>query len=1558
MHVRGTTHKIFNNLFSFIEGDALRFEDPNDDTMIFNNTFYDIGDDAIRIDNDGAMSGLTIFNNIFSDIVDNVITQDSNSFVNYGLIDYNCVYQIGSTNNGNFDGTWGAGNINANPLFISTTLGDPDYLKLQGTSPCIDRGENPSGVGLGYNLTDDHWGGPRPVDFLDSVFPDTPTDYDIGAHECPAPVLISLSASNVMPGMAITYVIKYSNLEDTPHSGVFITDPIPNNTSYAVGSMRSGPVNGAYTNAAPLTDMYGDVGDGGVNSAGYQITFAVSNGTAPVSGGTIGGLSTGLVYFQAFPEAYFPEGTTFTNIAYIAKADRHPAGNTEINTVMVKTQYGGHFTFIPDNGGGIRNTNNFFDVTLYNDGNVTTTFYLSMPFTTNIYGADWSKWGGGPRIVEANSTNQLTNVILPMGGSANFRIMITADSSVLTGDWVGFTLVATNAFAVLASSANYTGDDGMLYGGDMGKGLNGTNSAPYYGKIYQQGNQLVVLSIGLVDVHISKSVVSPTNLFTNPLPGEYVRYMIEYENSGVAPATGTRIIDFIPAGTTYSQGSLYLEGFGPLTDTAGVDVGYCDGSQIIFCVNDGIAPDTPGTLGPMSGGRLYFTVMVNTNGIFPIENVVYITNKDTGFDGTVTASGVVDTNATLISGDVGASPITFIRITNANPDQDGRANVLGGASSSGNTIGVGDRKVSNEYDIINGLFGVSLGSIPADATIVGATFNFFVTNNNETPSLVDPFAVSLVDFGTIVDASDYDSPALDVFDDFASFGWTSAPKWYSIPCGDAVKYAFANPKWSLDGSDRWFQIKIRPMNPNEDQDNDQILIVSADNSAADRHPYLTVYYKTNIPGANDEVRALTGFDLNVIPDFATIIDADIYLNAYHVEGDNADIDPIEVRHVDYGNTIEGSDYNVLPLSSIASFPPYSGGWLQFDSTPQVQYAYTNAKTWIKNSSDKWFQIQIRPGQTSPDAYPDQQWINSADQGTNYPYIRVKYSTNAFVPAPGDIYNLVCLEGKNILTVCTNVETHVFRPPDFEINKIKSITLGGVSNSAMPGSTVLYSIEFFNIGDFPALSGIIRDDLPVGLNYVPGSLIITNSGGGTTNWTYEWSTSANPDQSYNSGDYSTTEPGSGIRWVRGKKDSIPGSGPESEFMSFNVIVGQKAVGTIIPNLSIITHNNFPKRYSANEIIVATQYGGSFNFITDAMGVTGTNYFLCSISNAGNITTTFPLSIPFTQTSYGADWSKWDIKIVGASDTTEVSSATLPMGGVLNFRVMIAVSNTVTNNAWIDFRLLSDTGIITTNIYTGDDGVQYGGDMGLDYTGAVTVPGRIYQQGNTNIQLLIANEPDIRIYKVKVSPVGNPSMGEPIRYRIDYTNDGGPASGVKITDLIPFGTAYVPGSMWVGAANLSDAAGDDEAYYDGSQVTFCVNGGTAPGIGGTLANDQVSDISLDVAVAGANYDFGERPMEGETSATGQTATIVPTVITTPLIHSHTIRGLMMNLKLAIPPSRSPKTTNRSSINVERIAASVVGWSEFPYSRFSGVSVPIGFPPFVTSSGAAITRRLRSV
>ncbi|ALO98541.1 Putative peptidoglycan binding protein [Streptomyces hygroscopicus subsp. limoneus] len=94
-----------------------------------------------------------------------------------------------------------------------------------------------------------------------------------------------------------------------------------------------------------------------------------------------------------------------------------------------------------------------------------------------------------------------------------------------------------------------------------------------------------------------------------------------------------------------------------------------------------------------------------------------------------------------------------------------------------------------------------------------------------------------------------------------------------------------------------------------------------------------------------------------------------------------------------------------------------------------------------------------------------------------------------------------------------------------------------------------------------------------------------------------------------------------------------------------------------------------------------------------------------------------------------------------------------------------------------------------------------------------------------------------------PAGPLDVGDVVTYRITAKNEGGGAAGnLTLTDVIPQGTTYLPGSLRiVGGPNTgakTDAQGDDQAYYDAqaNKVVFHLGNGATSADGGGLPNTE--------------------------------------------------------------------------------------------------------------------------
>jgi uncharacterized repeat protein (TIGR01451 family) len=91
------------------------------------------------------------------------------------------------------------------------------------------------------------------------------------------------------------------------------------------------------------------------------------------------------------------------------------------------------------------------------------------------------------------------------------------------------------------------------------------------------------------------------------------------------------------------------------------------------------------------------------------------------------------------------------------------------------------------------------------------------------------------------------------------------------------------------------------------------------------------------------------------------------------------------------------------------------------------------------------------------------------------------------------------------------------------------------------------------------------------------------------------------------------------------------------------------------------------------------------------------------------------------------------------------------------------------------------------------------------------------------------------------------GDSLLYKIKYTNWGNDTStNTIITDNLPTGTAYIPGSIKIGATAKTDALGDDQAEYSTTlnRITFRMGIGANALSGGRIGPSQTDSVEFKV------------------------------------------------------------------------------------------------------------------
>ncbi len=133
-------------------------------------------------------------------------------------------------------------------------------------------------------------------------------------------------------------------------------------------------------------------------------------------------------------------------------------------------------------------------------------------------------------------------------------------------------------------------------------------------------------------------------------------------------------------------------------------------------------------------------------------------------------------------------------------------------------------------------------------------------------------------------------------------------------------------------------------------------------------------------------------------------------------------------------------------------------------------------------------------------------------------------------------------------------------------------------------------------------------------------------------------------------------------------------------------------------------------------------------------------------------------------------------------------------------------------------------------------------------------------------------------------GTTQIGDSLRYTITMTNVGlDPATNAALTDAIPTGTTYKPGSIRVNGTSVTDAAGDDVGRFTGTAVTAFVGTGATAATGGTLGPNATSTVQFDVVVNN-NYSGQTVSNQASLSYTAQTInrpfTFLTNIVTNPV------------------------------------------------------------------------------
>ncbi|MEE1773243.1 hypothetical protein PUR34_35040 [Streptomyces sp. JV185] len=146
------------------------------------------------------------------------------------------------------------------------------------------------------------------------------------------------------------------------------------------------------------------------------------------------------------------------------------------------------------------------------------------------------------------------------------------------------------------------------------------------------------------------------------------------------------------------------------------------------------------------------------------------------------------------------------------------------------------------------------------------------------------------------------------------------------------------------------------------------------------------------------------------------------------------------------------------------------------------------------------------------------------------------------------------------------------------------------------------------------------------------------------------------------------------------------------------------------------------------------------------------------------------------------------------------------------------------------------------YTGTYTVPAGQTLTRFAFRSVSAAGGNQSIGNFLDGIFFGTAPHVVLTKT-AAPTGPLEVGDVITYRINARNEGGGAAeNLVLTDAVPQGTTYLPGSLRIvdgpNAGAKTDARDADQAYYDAGadQVVFRLGNITTAGEGGSLPSTE--------------------------------------------------------------------------------------------------------------------------
>ncbi|MBM6386569.1 MAG: DUF11 domain-containing protein [Paenibacillus sp.] len=399
--------------------------------------------------------------------------------------------------------------------------------------------------------------------------------------------------------------------------------------------------------------------------------------------------------------------------------------------------------------------------------------------------------------------------------------------------------------------------------------------------------------------------------------------------------------------------------------------------------------------------------------------------------------------------------------------------------------------------------------------------------------------------------------------------------------------------------------------------------------------------------------------------------------------------------------------------------------------------------------------------------------------------------------------LINNQSSAVLTLTTSGDAYIVNGNAIQVDiNAPRITLskGSTATGAVAGDSILYTVTVANAGTASAASVVLSDSLPAGLTFIPGSVTVA----GVSRPTLDITAGIPLGSLALSSSIVVT-----YRALIGQDASILQLvNSANAAFTFQSVAGGPTITGVIPSNS----STLPV-YSPNLSIVKS---GSTTNATVGDTVT----YTLQVNNGGNVAANVTLTdnIPSGSSYVAGSFRLNGNVIAGANPATGVNLGSLAAGSANTVTFQVLVTSLPTPPTLVDQATASYS-------FNSPDGRTITGTLASN---TLTIPVRL---------------PNVTA--VKSASVSDVAVGETFTYTVVTTNGGiQPISNVILTDALPTGTAFVPGSVTVRGTVVSSANPNSGISIgtltagSSATVTFQVSVQSLPASGSLLNRASVS------------------------------------------------------------------------------------------------------------------------